>query len=81
MCLREQCVLVSNQCLSFSLKKEYHFSWDSFDYSCADWEGPYYQLEDVPWVDMSKLSVSVAAAEFLEWVKVRIEVYIPYHKD
>ena len=30
---------------------------------------------------MSKLSVSVAATEFCEWVKVRIQVYIPYHKD
>ena len=35
---------------------------------------------DVPWDDIFKLSASVAAREFCEWVQVGIDVYIPHRK-
>ena len=36
-------------------------------------------MRDVPWEDICKLSASVAASEFCEWVQVRTDVYIPHH--
>ena len=60
--------------------------WDSllhfiaYNYSRADWDGLPDHLRDVPWEDIFKLSVSVAATEFCEWVQVGIDVYIPHHK-
>ena len=34
----------------------------------------------VPWKDMFKLSASVVASEFCEWVNVGIDAYIPHRK-
>ena len=34
------------------------------DYSCADWEGLYDHLRDVPWEDSFKLGASASASEF-----------------
>ena len=52
----------------------------AYDYSCADWDGLFYHLRDVPWQDIFKLSASAAASEFCEWVQVGIDVYIPHRK-
>ena len=57
--------------------KHHHIA---YDYSCADWEGLYDHLRDVPWEDIFKLSASAAASEFCEWVQVGIDVYIPRRK-
>ena len=35
-------------------------------------------MRDVPWEDIFKLSASVAASEFCEWVQVGIDVYISH---
>ena len=35
-------------------------------------------LRDVPWEDIFKLSASTAASEFIAWVQVGIDVYIPH---
>ena len=51
----------------------HHIAYDS---SCADWDGLYDHLRDVPWEDILKLIVSTAASEFCEWVQVGIDVYI-----
>ena len=51
-----------------------------YDYSCADWDGLRDYLRGVPWEDIIKLSASVAASEFCEWVQVGLDVYIPHHK-
>ena len=37
-------------------------------------------MGDVPWEDIFKLSASVAASEFCEWVQVGIDVYILHRK-
>ena len=37
-------------------------------------------MRDVPWDDISKLSVSAAASELREWAQVGTDVYIPHHK-
>ena len=37
-------------------------------------------MRDVPWEHIFKPSVSAAASELCEWVQVRIDVYVPYHK-
>ena len=50
------------------------------DYSCADWDGLFDHLRDVPWEDIFKLGASAAASEFCEWVQVGINVYIPHRK-
>ena len=52
----------------------------AYDYSCADWDGLRDHLRDVPWEDMFKLGASAAASEFCEWVRVGLDVYIPYRK-
>ena len=52
----------------------------AYGYSCADWDGLCDHLRDVPWEDIFKLSASVAASEFCEWVQVGIDVYIPHCK-
>ena len=36
----------------------------AYDYSCADWDGLFYHLRDVPWQDIFKLSAFAAASEF-----------------
>ena len=51
-----------------------------YDYSCADWDGLCDYLRGVPWEDIIKLSASVAASEFCEWVQVGLDVYIPHYK-
>ena len=51
-----------------------------YDYSHADWDGIFDHLRDVQWEDIFKLSASVAASEFCEWVQVGIDVYIPHRK-
>ena len=40
----------------------------AYDYSCADWDGLWDDLRDVPWEDLFKLSASAASSEFCEWV-------------
>ena len=48
----------------------------AYYYSRADWDSVCDHLRDVPWEDIFKLSASVAASEFCEWVQVGIDVYI-----
>ena len=52
----------------------------AYDYSHSDWDGLQDHLRDVSWEDIFKLSASVAASEFCEWVQVDTDVYIPHHK-
>ena len=61
-------------------KQDTPFHRVGYDYSCADWDGLFYHLRDVPWEDIFKLSVSAAASEFCVWVQVGIDVYIPNRK-
>ena len=49
----------------------------AYDYSRADWDSLCDHLRDVPWEDIFKLSASVAASAFCEWVQVGIDVYSP----
>ena len=46
----------------------------AYDYSHADWDGPYDHLRDVSWKDISKLSASAATSEFCEWVQFGIDI-------
>ena len=46
----------------------------AYDYSRADWDSLCDHLRDVPWEDISKLSVFVATSEFCEWVQVGIDI-------
>ena len=52
----------------------------AYDYSRADWDGLCDHLRDIPWENIFKISASVAAREFREWVQVRIDVYVPHRK-
>ena len=52
----------------------------AYDYSCADCDGLYGHLKDVPWEDIFKFSASAAASEFCKRVQVGIDVYIPHRK-
>ena len=52
----------------------------AYNYSCADWNGLYDHLRNVPWEDIFKLSASVAAKEFCERVQVVTDAYIPHCK-
>ena len=61
-------------------KQDTSFHRVAYDYSCADWDGIYDHLRDVPWQDIFKLSNSAAASEFCEWVLVGIDVYILHRK-
>ena len=61
-------------------KQDTPFHCVAYNYSHADWDGLCDHLRDVPWEDISKLSASVAASEFCEWVQVGINVYIPHRK-
>ena len=47
----------------------------TYDYSCANWDGLCEHLRDILQEDIFKLSASVAASEFCEWVQVVIDVY------
>ena len=47
-------------------------------YGCKSCNGLHDHLRDVPWEDIFKLSASVAANQFCEWVQVGIDVYIPH---
>ena len=53
-------------------KQDTPFHRIAYDYCRAD--------SDVPWKDIFKISASVAASEFCEWVQVEIDVYIPHRK-
>ena len=61
-------------------KQDTPFHCVAYNYSHADWDGLCDHLRDVPWKNISKLSASVAASEFCEWVQVGINVYIPHLK-
>ena len=50
-----------------------------YDNSCADWDYLCDHLRHVSWEDIFKLSASVAASEFCEWVHIGIDVHI-HHK-
>ena len=50
----------------------------AYDYSLVDWNSLRDHLRDVPWGDIFKRSASLASSEFCEWVRVGIDVYIPY---
>ena len=52
----------------------------SYDCSCAEWDGCFDHLRDVPWEDVFKLGASAAASELCEWVQAGIDVYIPHKK-
>ena len=60
-----------------------NIKWDAliaYNYCCADWDGLYGHLRDVPWEDTFKLNATAAASEFFEWVQVEIDLYIRYWK-
>ena len=61
-------------------KRNASFHCMAYDYSCADWDGLFDHLRDVPWEHIFKLGASAAASEFCEWVQVGIDVYIPHRK-
>ena len=61
-------------------KRDGPFHHLAYGYSRIDWDGLCYDLRDVPWEDIFKLSPSADASEFYEWVQLVIDVYIPYHK-
>ena len=44
----------------------------AYDYYCVDWDGVCDHLRNLPWEDLLRLSASVTASEFCEWVKVGI---------
>ena len=52
----------------------------AYDYSHANWDGLCEHLRDILQEDIFKLSASVAASEFCEWVQVEIDVYILHQK-
>ena len=52
----------------------------AYDYSRPNWDGLCDHLRDVPWEDIFKLSASIAANEYCEWVQVGIDVYILHRK-
>ena len=52
----------------------------AYDCSCGDWDSLHDHLRDVSWEDILKLSVSIAAREFCEWVQVGVDVYISHRK-
>ena len=52
----------------------------TYDYSRGDWHGLRDHSRDVSWEDIFKLSTSVAASEFCEWVQVGSDVYILHRK-
>ena len=52
----------------------------TYDYSRANWDGLCEHLRDILQEDIFKLSASVAASEFCEWVQVGIDVYILHQK-
>ena len=72
--------------VSVSIDFPSNSQWDApfhcigYDYSCADWDGCYDHLRDVPWENIFKLGASAAASEFCEWVQVGTDVYIPHRK-
>ena len=62
--------MVNHQALSVSIDFPSYSQWDvsfhciAYDNSCADWNGLYDHLRDVPQEDTFKLSASAAATEF-----------------
>ena len=52
----------------------------AYDYSRADWDSLRDHLRDVPCEYIFKLSASVAAGEFCQWVQIGTGVYIPHYK-
>ena len=46
------------------LKRDAPFHHIAYDHSCADWDRLRDHVGDIPWEDVFKLSVSVAASEF-----------------
>ena len=50
----------------------------AYDYSRADWDSLRDHLRDVPCEYIFKLSASVAASEFCQWVQIGTGVYIPH---
>ena len=66
--------------VSVSIDFPSNSQWDAlfhhiaYDYSCADWDSLCDHLRDVPWEDISKLSVFAATSESCEWVQVGIDI-------
>ena len=52
----------------------------AYDYSRGDWDSLRDNLRDVPCEYIFKLSASVAASEFCQWVQIGTGVYIPHYK-
>ena len=61
-------------------KRDAPFHRIAYDYSCAGWDDLHDHLRGVPWEDIFKLSASVGASEFCEWVQVGVDVYMPHRK-
>ena len=57
-------------------KTDAPFLCTNYNYSRADWNDLRDHLRDVPWEDIFNLRASVAAAEYCEWVQVRVDLYI-----
>ena len=52
----------------------------AYDYSHVDWYSLRDHLRDASWEDIVKRRSSATASEFCEWVRFRIDVYIPHCK-
>ena len=61
-------------------KQDTPFHLTAYGNSCTDWDYLCDHLRHVSWEDIFKLSASVAASEFCEWVHIGIDVHIPHHK-
>ena len=66
--------------LSINSQQDVPFYRIAYDYSCADWDSLCDHFRDVPWENIFKLSASVAASEFCEWVQFGTDVYIHHKK-
>ena len=75
----DHAVSVSIEFPSYS-QQDVSFHCITYDYSRADWDGLCDHLRYVPWDNIFKLSASLAASEFCEWVEVGIDAYISHQK-
>ena len=58
--------------LSLNSKEDVIFHCIAYDYFCADWDGPYDYLSNIPWVCIFKLDASAVVTKFSMWVHVGI---------
>ena len=74
------CFCLSSIDFSTNSKQDALSHWIAHEYSHAHYNGLCNHLRDFPWEDNFKLSASVAANKFSEWVQVGIVVCVPHYK-